>query len=107
MILFVSVPTTRLSCVCFPVTLGSAPAQSSGARTVVVTDTASHDFLTGTDHVLVAATANAHFHWSMVAPVAILEGLVTEVAAVSPEETRRRLETTDEFKKEQGFFLEG
>ena len=43
----------------------------------------------------------------MVAPVAVLEGLVAEVAAVSPEETSRRLETTDQFKKEQGFFLEG
>lgn len=39
--------------------------------------------------------------------MAVLEGLVAEVAAVSPEETRRRLETTDQFKKEQGFFLEG
>jgi DNA-binding MurR/RpiR family transcriptional regulator len=81
-------------------------AKSSGARTVVVTDTASRDFLTGTDHVLVAATESAHFHWSMVAPVAVLEGLVAEVAAVSPEETRRRLETTDQFKREQGFFLD-
>src|SRR3712207_207342 len=63
-------------------------AKSSGARTVVITET-------------------AYFHWSMVAPVAVLEGLVAEVAAVSPEETRRRLETTDQFKREQGFFLEG
>jgi DNA-binding MurR/RpiR family transcriptional regulator len=82
-------------------------AKSSGARTVVITDTASQDFLTGTDHVLVALTESAYFHWSMVAPVAVLEGLVAEVAAVSPEETRRRLETTDQFKSEQGFFLEG
>ncbi len=82
-------------------------ARSSGAQTIVVTDTASHDFLRGTDHVLVAATESARFHWSMVAPVAVLEALVAEVAAVSPEETRRRLETTDRFKREQGFFLEG
>lgn len=82
-------------------------ARSSGARTIVVTDTASHDFLQGTDHILVAATESTRFHWSMVAPLAVLEGLVAEVAAVSPEETRRRLETTDQFKREQGFFLEG
>jgi DNA-binding MurR/RpiR family transcriptional regulator len=82
-------------------------AKSSGARTVIVTDTTSQAFLTGTDHVLVAATESDRFHWSMVAPVAVLEGLVAKVAALSPEETRRRLEETDQFKREQSFFLEG
>jgi DNA-binding MurR/RpiR family transcriptional regulator len=82
-------------------------ARSSDALIVVVTDTDSHGFLTGTDHVLVAFTKSAHFHWSMVAAMSVLEALVVEVAAVSPEETRRHLETTDRFRREQGFFLEG
>ena len=57
----------------------------------------------GTDHALVAATEHARFRGSMVAPVAVL---VAEVAAASPEKTRRWLETTDKLKNEQGF-LEG
>jgi DNA-binding MurR/RpiR family transcriptional regulator len=96
----------------FPVTLGSSwlsadllkRARSSDALIVVVTDTDSHGFLTGTDHVLVAFTKGAYFHWSMVAGMAVLEVLVVEVAAVSPEETRRHLETTDRFRRESKAF---
>jgi DNA-binding MurR/RpiR family transcriptional regulator len=95
-----------------PVTLGSSwlsadllkRARSSDALVVVVTDTDSHGFLTGTDHVLVAFTKGAYFHWSMVAGMAVLEVLVVEVAAVSPEETRRHLETTDRFRRESKAF---
>jgi DNA-binding MurR/RpiR family transcriptional regulator len=78
--------------------------RASGALIVVGTDTDSHDFLTETDHVLVASTKSAHFHWSMVAAMAVLEALVVEVAAVSPEETRRHLETTDRFRRESKAF---
>ena len=78
--------------------------RASGALIVVGTDTDSHDFLTETDHVLVASTKSAHFHWSMVAAMAVLEVLVVEVAAVSPEETRRHLETTDRFSRESKAF---
>jgi DNA-binding MurR/RpiR family transcriptional regulator len=78
--------------------------RASGALIVVGTDTDSHDFLTGTDHVLVAFTKGAYFHWSMVAGMAVLEALVVEVAAVSPEETRRHLETTDRFRRESKAF---
>lgn len=80
-------------------------ARERGADAVVVTDGDREDFLSYEDRVLVALTDSFRFHWSMVAPIALLESLVSEVAAQDPVAARGRLETTEEFKNRQGFFL--
>ncbi len=80
-------------------------AREAGARTVLVTDGENHDFASAQDHVLVAATESPRFQWSMVAPLAVIESLVAEVAAVDPRATCQRLEATDRFKREHDIFL--
>ena len=80
-------------------------ARAARARVVLLTDGEHHDFVSNTDHVLVAATESPRFHWSMIAPLAVIESLVVEVAAVNPRATRERLEVTDRFKEEQDIFL--
>ena len=80
-------------------------ARSTRSRIVLLTDGEDHNFVSSTDHVLVAATESTRFHWSMIAPLAVIESLVVEVAAVNPRTTRQRLEVTDRFKEEQNIFL--
>lgn len=82
-----------------------ALARERGAEAVVVTDGDRQDFLSPSDHLLVALTDSFRFHWSMVAPVALLESLVSEVAEQDPEAARERLRFTEEFKNEQRFFM--
>lgn len=80
-------------------------ARAAGARIVLLTDGEHNDFVPQGDHVLVAATESPRFHWSMIAPLAVIESLVVEVAAVDPRAARERLEATDRFKEEQDIFL--
>lgn len=80
-------------------------AREAGARVVLLTDGENHDFTSTQDHVLVAATESPRFHWSMIAPLAVMESLVVEVAAVDPRAARQRLELTDGFKREYDIFL--
>lgn len=82
-----------------------ALARERGAGAVVVTDGDRQDFLSPRDHVLVALTESFRFHWSMVAPIALLETLVSEVAEQEPDAARERLRATEEFKNQQQFFL--
>jgi len=55
--------------------------------------------------VAVAATKSPTFQWSMVAPLAVVESLVAEIAAVDPRATSQRLEATDCFKREHDIFF--
>jgi DNA-binding MurR/RpiR family transcriptional regulator len=80
-------------------------ARAARARVVLLTDSEHHDFVSNADHVLVAVTESPRFHWSMIAPLAVIENLVVEVAAVNPRAARERLETTDRFKAELDIFL--
>ncbi|MEJ7870934.1 MAG: MurR/RpiR family transcriptional regulator [Rubrobacteraceae bacterium] len=80
-------------------------AREAGARIVLVTDGENHDSASAQDQVLVAATESPRFQWSMVAPLAVIESLVVEVAAVDPRVTYQRLEATDRFKREHDIFL--
>lgn len=80
-------------------------ARGQGAGAVVVTDGDRQDFLHPEDRVLVASTDSFRFHWSMAAPIALLESLVSEVAEQDPVAARDRLVETEEFKNRQGFFL--
>lgn len=80
-------------------------AREAGARIVLVTDKENHDFASARDHVLVTATESPRFQWSMVAPLAVIESLVAEAAAVDPRATCERLEATDRFKSEHDVFL--
>jgi DNA-binding MurR/RpiR family transcriptional regulator len=80
-------------------------ARERGAQAVVVTDGDREDFLWSEDRVLVALTESLRFHWSMAAPIALLESLVSEVAEQNPVAARDRLRETEEFKNQQGFFL--
>jgi DNA-binding MurR/RpiR family transcriptional regulator len=80
-------------------------ARERGADAVVVTDGDRDTFLSPEDHVLVALTDSFRFHWSMVAPIALLESLVSEVAEQDPVAAQERLRATEEFKNQQRFFL--
>jgi DNA-binding MurR/RpiR family transcriptional regulator len=81
-------------------------AKEAGSRTVLITDGRGHGFAEGADHVLVAATDSPTLYQSMVAPLALLEGLAAQVAALDPDLTRRSLESTERFNLDQGLVLE-
>lgn len=83
--------------------LGSA--RKAGAKTIVLTDDASLEFLESQDQILIASTKSPRFHWSMVAPMAVLEAVVARAAAANEEAARSRLNETDEFKRARNFFL--
>jgi DNA-binding MurR/RpiR family transcriptional regulator len=68
-----------------------------GVHVVLVTDGRGHDFAANADHVLVAVATGPALYDSMVAPLWLLESLVTEVAAVDPERSRARLQTIEQF----------
>lgn len=80
-------------------------AKAAGASVVLLTDGEHHGFISARDHILVSATESLRFHWSMIAPLAVIESLIVEVAAVDPRAARERLEVTDRFKEEQEIFL--
>jgi DNA-binding MurR/RpiR family transcriptional regulator len=81
-------------------------AKAMGVRTVVLTDGRGHAFVEGVDHVLVSATDSPTLYRSMIAPIALLEALAAQVAALDPELTRSSLEKAERFNRDQGFLTE-
>lgn len=81
-------------------------AKHAGAHTVVLTDGRGHGFVDGVDEVLVCATDSPTLYRSMIAPVALLEALAAQVAALDPDLTRRSLEAAEQFTHDQGFLRE-
>ena len=81
-------------------------AKSAQGHTIVLTDGRGHPFVDGVEHVLVAATDSPTLYSSMVAPIALLEALSAQVAALDPERTRRSLEAVERFNVDQRLLLE-
>jgi DNA-binding MurR/RpiR family transcriptional regulator len=81
-------------------------AAKIGAKTVVLTDGRGHDFARRADQCLVASTDSPTLYQSMVAPLALLEALAAQIAALDPDLTRRSLEATERFNVGQGLLLE-
>lgn len=80
-------------------------ARRTSAGVVLITDGEDESFVSTSDLLLVCSTKSRRFHWSMVAPVAVIESLVSEVAAVDPKAARQRLEQTERFKDSSGVFI--
>jgi DNA-binding MurR/RpiR family transcriptional regulator len=81
-------------------------AKVRGASTVLITNVPAHDFASHADHVLPTATDSPMLYRSMVAPVAVIQSLVAEIANLEPERTRKSLEAYEQFVQEQNLLLE-
>lgn len=66
----------------------------------------SGEFAEHADHVLPIATNSPMLYRSVVAAVAVIQGLVAQVAALDPERTREALEAYERFVQAQDLLLE-
>lgn len=83
-----------------------ASARGTGAKVVLLTDGRGHEFAADVDHLLIAVADSPALYDSMVAPMWALESLVTEVAAISPQSSRSRLETVEHFTDSHRLLLD-
>lgn len=81
-------------------------AKARGANTVLITNVPAAEFAEHADHVLPIATNSPMLYRSMVAAVAVIQGLVAQVAALDPERTREALEAYERFVQAQDLLLE-
>jgi DNA-binding MurR/RpiR family transcriptional regulator len=80
-------------------------ARASGAAIVLISDGGGQRFAADRDVVLIAATESVTLYRSMVAPIFVLEAVVSAVAAADPDRTRLTLEEREQFNSEEHLLL--
>ena len=81
-------------------------AKAAGATTIAITDSKSSPLAQVADLALIAATSSAELTLSLVAPMSIVNALITAIALERPEQTLERLAQVDHVYKAADITIE-